>query len=102
MSCAKTFISKADNSWPAYCEILLPESFLKGGSVADSSGTPGTRKENRQDGALTDRREFVKKAGKVAVTAPAAALLLSLAAKRANADTITTSIAGTDTFADPP
>jgi len=37
---------------------------------------------------LTDRREFVKKAGKVAITVPAVALLLSMKARSARADTI--------------
>jgi hypothetical protein len=33
-----------------------------------------------------ERRKFLRRAGKAALTAPAAALLLSIAAKRANAD----------------
>ncbi len=38
-----------------------------------------------------ERRKFLKTAGKVAVAAPAAALLLSVTAKRANADSVSTS-----------
>lgn len=41
------------------------------------------------DVALEQRRKFLKKAGKVAVTAPAVALLLSMESKRAGADTST-------------
>ena len=50
-----------------------------------------------------ERRQFLKKAGKVAVTAPAVALLLSIAGKRADADTAPApSGLQTDTFAGPP
>lgn len=38
-----------------------------------------------------DRREFLKTAGKAALAAPAAALLLSVTAKRASADAVSTS-----------
>jgi len=49
------------------------------------SGMPGSREQNLEKEALSDRREFVTKAGKVALAVPAVALLLSLKAKSAHA-----------------
>ena len=43
------------------------------------------REENMEERALSDRREFVKKAGQVAITVPAVALLLSMKARPAHA-----------------
>jgi len=55
------------------------------------------------DIALEQRRIFLKCAGKVAVTAPAVALLLSMESKRAEADaTVGPSGLQLDTFASPP
>jgi len=42
----------------------------------------------------TDRREFLKQAGKVAVTAPAVAVLLSAGAKQAAAGDTGTAVSG--------
>jgi hypothetical protein len=54
---------------------------------------------------LRERRQFLRRAGKVAITAPAVALLLSTASKQA-AGAIDTGPAlsgiAADTFADPP
>ena len=47
----------------------------------------GSSEEIPQEKALSERREFLKKAGKVALTAPAAALLLSRANMPAHAQT---------------
>jgi formiminotetrahydrofolate cyclodeaminase len=41
--------------------------------------------EHSEEQKIAERREFLKKAGKVAITVPAVALLLSAASKRANA-----------------
>ncbi|MCP5367042.1 MAG: hypothetical protein H6907_20870 [Hyphomicrobiales bacterium] len=41
-----------------------------------------------------ERREFLKKAGKVAVTAPAVAVLMSAGVKKAAADDIADTISG--------
>jgi hypothetical protein len=49
---------------------------------------------------IAERREFLKKAGKIAVTAPAVALLLS-ATRKAHATDVVSGI-NLDTFADGP
>jgi hypothetical protein len=62
----------------------------------------GERKEADRvpkDIALEQRRRFLKRAGKVAATAPAVALLLSVDSKRAVADT-TNAISGQLPFSD--
>ena len=44
-----------------------------------------------EERALSDRRDFVKKAGKVAIAVPAVALLLSMKTQSAGADAFATS-----------
>jgi len=51
-----------------------------------------SEEESPKDQALSDRREFVTKAGKVALAVPAVALLLSMKARSAHA---ATTISGT-------
>jgi len=61
----------------------------------NQSREPGTTVEFPEEKALGERREFLKSAGKVALTAPAVALLLSAA--KANADTFPSGLSQTDT-----
>jgi hypothetical protein len=51
----------------------------------DPSREPGTIEEIPEGKALSERRKFLKRAGKVALTAPAVALLLSAQNKSAQA-----------------
>jgi len=69
--------------------------------VDDSSGMPGTRQEELEKETPSDRREFVKKAGKAAVAVPAVALLLSIKTKSARADAMAISGLGPDAFRNP-
>ena len=59
----------------------------------EKSANPVSTKE----AAIKERRKFLKKAGKAALTAPAVALLLSVNSKRAYAPP---PISGTDAFSD--
>ena len=67
----------------------------------DSSGMPGTRQEELEKETPSDRRDFVKKAGKVAIAVPAVALLLSIRTRSAGADTMAISGLGSDAFRNP-
>ena len=66
--------------------------------MVDSSREPGTTEETPEEKAVRTRRDFLKTAGKVAVTAPAVALLLSMESKRASADTAVGPSGTIDTF----
>ena len=62
--------------------------------MGDLSREPGTTVEILEEKALRERREFLKRAGKVALTAPAVALLLS--AEKAKADSFPSGFTQTD------
>ena len=51
----------------------------------EKSGRVRIDDDKSEEKALNERREFLRKAGRAAVTVPAAAILLSMVSKRANA-----------------
>jgi hypothetical protein len=53
--------------------------------MSDEAKRIAITETSKEEAALRERREFLKRTGKIAVTAPAVALLLSVAAKNASA-----------------
>ncbi len=69
----------------------------------DDAGSQRGADSGSKETVLKQRRTFLKDAGKVAVTAPAVGLLLSMQSKRASADaTVAPSGLQFDAFAAPP